>query len=518
MNALLIWPQIPLTYWGAQYSVRLLGKRAVMPPLGLLTVAALCPPDWNLRLVDLNIGELSQTDIEWADLALLSGMGIQHRSMMETINRCGQAGVPTVVGGPDATSSPEKFAAATYLLQDEAEITLPLFLKDFVAGNPQRVYTASGEKPDVTQTPVPRFDLLEIDAYTHMCVQFSRGCPFACEFCDITALYGKKPRTKKPKQILEELQSIYNLGFRGEVFLVDDNFIGNKRDVKLMLPELIKWMENHEYPFWLYTEASLNLADDHELLELMGKAGFHSVFVGIESPSLESLRETHKYQNMHGDMLSKVHAIQQHGIEVMAGFIIGFDNDEEDIFERQIQFISSARIPMAMVGTLNAMPSTQLWLRLKTEGRLLTEFTGDNLDLPNFVTHMAPLTLIRGYRTVLSTLYSPANFFARLYDLIGSLKGTRNQTFGRLNLKTRLKFLFPLIGALLWLGFVDRNRGEYWRFMLWVMRNHPDKWLFALCRAITGYHFIRYTAEVMVPRLRLVEGELQEKQQQAEVA
>jgi radical SAM superfamily enzyme YgiQ (UPF0313 family) len=513
MNALLIWPQIPLTYWGGQYSVKLIGRRAFMPPLGLLTVAALCPKDWQFRLIDLNAGhEITDDDLAWADIAMLSGMAIQHQSITSALLRCKTAGVPTIVGGPDATSSPEKFDDATYLILDEAEVTLPKFLSDFAAGKQQRVYSAGGEKPNVTSTPAPRFDLLKLGDYTHMCVQFSRGCPFACEFCDITTLYGRTPRTKHPKQIVAEMQVIYDLGFRGEVFLVDDNFIGNKRDVKLMLPELIGWMQEHKYPFWLYTEASLNLADDSELLELMAQAGFHSVFVGIESPSIEALRETQKYQNIHGDMLGKVHKIQEYGMEVMAGFILGFDHDPPDIFERQIEFITKARIPMAMVGALNAMPSTQLWNRLKAEGRLQTDFRGDNLDLPNFETKMDSLTLIRGYRTVLATLYTPANYFARLSSLISSLKVNRNESLGRLNLVTKIRYLAPLLSALCWLGIHDSNRKEYWRFFLWVLQNHRDKWLFALCRTITGYHFIRYTAEVMVPKLTVLEKELEEKE------
>jgi radical SAM superfamily enzyme YgiQ (UPF0313 family) len=511
MKVLLVWPEIPVTYWGAQYSVKLIEKRSAMPPLGLLTVAAICPQENDFRLVDLNIQSLSDDDLKWADLVLMSGMVIQHKSMMDTLARCKAVGVRTVVGGPHATSSPEKFDDANYLVLDEGEITLPMFWADFAAGNPQRIYTASGEKPDITLSPTPRFDLLKITDYTHMCIQFSRGCPFACEFCDITTLYGKKPRTKLPEQILRELQAIYDLNFRGEVFLVDDNFIGNKKNVKLMLPELTKWMREHDNPFWLYTEASINLADDDELLSMMGEAGFHSVFVGIESPSLESLRETQKYQNIHGDMLSKIHKIQQYGIEVMAGFIVGFDSDTEEIFESQIEFITAARIPMAMVGPLNAMPNTQLWVRLEREGRLDTDFTGDNLGFCNFKTKLPALTLARGYRHVLASLYEPKAFFGRLYDLIGSMKGGGNQTLGRLSLQTTLSYIWVLGKALIWLGIMDKNGKDYWSFMFWVWRKHPDKLLFALCRVITGYHFIRYTAEVMVPRLTMLENQLKEK-------
>ncbi|HEY9773621.1 MAG TPA: B12-binding domain-containing radical SAM protein [Planktothrix sp.] len=512
MNVLLIWPKIPLTYWGAQYSIRLLHKKAVMPPLALITVAAMCPKNWQFRLVDLNIEELTDEHIQWAELAMLSGMAVQHTSMKNAIARLKRANVKTLVGGPDATSSPEKFEDVDYLLLDEAEITLPRFLDDLAAGKPERIYTAEGEKPDVTHTPVARFDLLNVDAYAHMCMQFSRGCPFACEFCDITALYGKRPRTKEPDQIVRELQAIYDVGFRGEVFLVDDNFIGNKKNVKAMLPHLAKWQQEHDYPFWLYTEASLNLSDDDELLQMMCDAGFNSVFVGIESPSMESLRETQKYQNTNGDLLDKVHHIQEFGLEVMAGFILGFDNDTPDIFERQIEFITRARIPMAMVGTLNAMPTTQLWNRLKLEGRLRTDFTGDNLDLPNFETKLPALTLMRGYRQVLSTIYSPEHFFARLQTLIEAMKDTPNKTPTRFAMSGQLYWGQRLLPALFWLFVANDLRSHYWKFMTWVWANHPDKWMYALTRAIAGYHFIRYTAEVMIPRLTLVERELAEKE------
>ena len=507
MNVLLVWPEIPLTYWGAQYSFKLLGKRAVMPPLALITVAAMFPSDWKFKLIDLNIEKLPDSDIAWADMVMLSGMIVQHESIQEILTRCQSAGVPTVLGGPDATSSPEKFDKATYLLLDEGEITIPPFLADFLNGSANRVYTANGLKPDVTNTPLPRFDLLDVHAYAHMCIQFSRGCPFACEFCDITTLYGKTPRTKLPKQVVTELQAVYDTGFRGEIFLVDDNFIGNKKNVKQMLPELVKWQEEHDFPFWLYTEASLNLSDDDELLDLMCKAGFHSVFIGIESPSMESLRETQKYQN-NGDLLTKVHKIQEFGIEVMAGFILGFDSDREDIFERQIEFITKARIPMAMVGALNAMPATQLWQRLKAEGRLREDFTGDNLAIPNFQTTLPTLTLVHGYSEVLAHLYSPANFFNRLKSLITSMKGSRNKTLGRLRLDGRMYWGARLLPALARLWIYDELGSEYWNFMIWVWLNHRDKWMFALTRAIAGYHFMKYTAEVMVPRLSAIEKEL----------
>ncbi len=515
MNCLLIWPEFPISYWGAQYLVKLLKKGALMPPLGSLTVAGLCPPEWTLRLVDLNIEALSDNDLKWADIVLISGMTIQQNSMSEVLRRCKKVGVRSVVGGPHATSSPEKLDDATHLVLDEGEITLPMFFKDLQAGNTQRIYRADGKRPDITETPVPRFDLLKIDSYVTMCIQFSRGCPFACEFCDITTLFGRVPRTKTPQQIIAEVQAVYDLGFRGEIFLVDDNFIGNQKNVKLMLPELIAWQKAHNYPYWLYTEASINLADDDEMLKLMGEANFHSVFIGLESPSQESLRETRKFQNLQGDMLSKIHKIQQHGIEVMAGFIVGFDSDTEDIFDRQIDFITKAKIPRAMVGPLNVMPNTELWERLEREGRLQDDFDGDNITFCNFATTLPPLTLVRGYRKMMSTLYSPRNFFDRMRALIDSLDCSRNKTLSRLSPYTAIKWLLPCTGALLHVALINRNRYDYLRFMSWVLCKHPDKFLFALTLTLLGYHFIRYTADVVVPRLTLLEAELTLKESQA---
>jgi len=518
MNGLLIWPRFPISYWGVHYTVSLLRKGAIMPPLGPITVAALCPSDWNLRLIDLNIEELSDSDLQWADIVLMSGMAIQHSSMTEVLRRCKHAGVRSVVGGPHATSSPERLEDADHLVLDEGEITLPAFFKDLQAQCPQRMYRAGNRKPDVTKTPIPRFDLLKMESYVSMCIQYSRGCPFACEFCDITTLYGRNPRTKTPQQLVAEIQALYDLGFRGEIFLVDDNFIGNKKNVKLMLPELIAWQKAHNYPYWLYTEASINLADDEELLDLMGKANFHSVFIGLESPSLESLRETHKFQNLQGNMLDKVHNIQKHGIEVMAGFIVGFDSDTEDIFDRQIEFITQAKIPRAMIGPLNAMPNTELWERLKREGRLQADFEGDTCGFCNFQTSLAPVTLARGYRRVLATLYSPENFFGRMYALVDSLDCTRNQTLKRINWRTFWRWTRICTPAFMWLLFLDANRAQYLRFMLWVLRRHPQKFLFALTRTLAGYHFIKYTADIMVPRLTFLEAELEQKIRPARLA
>lgn len=508
MNTLFIWPEFPVTYWGAQYSLGLIRKGAVMPPLSLITVAALCPQKWTMRLVDLNVEQLQDSDIEWADIVVLSGMAIQDSSMQSVLQRCKKAGVPTLVGGPHATSSPDKLDDATYLLLDEAEITLPLFLDDLEQGQPQRVYTAAGKKPDVTKTPLPRFDLLKISRYVNMCIQFSRGCPFACEFCDITTLYGRTPRTKQAQQLLAEVQAIYDTGFRGEIFLVDDNFIGNKKDVKTMLPHLIQWQKEHGYPFWFYTEASINLADDDELLILMGQANFHSVFIGIETPSMEGLRETHKFQNLQGDLLGKIHRIQEYGIEVMAGFIVGFDSDTEDIFDRQIEFITRARIPRAMIGPLNAMPNTQLWVRLKQEGRLQEEFAGDTFGFCNFETRLPAVTLAHGYKRILATIYSPENYFVRMRALFEHLDMKHNESINRLSLDCRMHWVLRMIPAFIRLSVVDKHRLHYWNFLLWVALKHPAKLMFALGRTLSGYHFIKYTADVMVPRLTLLEKKL----------
>jgi radical SAM superfamily enzyme YgiQ (UPF0313 family) len=500
MRALLVYPTFPPSYWGFNYALPLSGKKAAMPPLGLVTVAAMCPPGWELRLTDLNIEPLRERDLRWAELVMVSGMMVQHESMMEVLARCKQLGVRTVVGGPHATSSPQLFEAADHLVLDEAETSFPRFLADLESGSLKREYSARDEKPDVAQSPLPRFDLLKLDAYSNMCVQYSRGCPFNCEFCDIIELYGRKPRTKTPQQVVAELEELRRLGWRAPIFMVDDNFIGNKHNVRLLLPAITAWQKQHGYPFGLYTEASMNLSVDDKLMAMMVEAGFNKVFVGIETPSVEALKETQKLQNTIGDPLDQIRKIQEAGLEVTGGFIIGFDSDDETIFETQKDFIRRANIAYAMVGILAALPNTQLSARMEKEGRLLGHSSGDQFGSTNFVTRIPAEKLAAGYRDVLATLYDPDNYFERVYQLIATLEKPevpRPKKGPPPPLKEKLRAIMALVR----LAYFSRYRKEVRRFFKRVRRDYPKRFGLAAARAIIGYHFFEYTRRDVLPRL-----------------
>ncbi|HZN06307.1 MAG TPA: radical SAM protein, partial [Pyrinomonadaceae bacterium] len=352
MKVLLVNPEFPDTYWSFRHALPFEGKRSVFPPLGLLTVSGLLPKTYERRLVDLNVEPLKDSQIEWADMVFITGMLAQKQSLHETVERCRKRGKRIVLGGPYVTSTIEELPYADHIFQGEAETTLPEFFEDLENGTAKRTYKAA-ERPPMSITPIADFGLVNMKKYSCMSVQYSRGCPFSCEFCDIIEIYGRVPRTKSNQKILAEFDELKRLGWRGPVFIVDDNFIGNKKNVRLLLPALVEWQKKHGYPFSLLTEASVNLADDDDLLTAMKDAGFRRVFLGIETPVEESLKEAQKSQNR-GDLLNSVRKIQNHGMEVMGGFIVGFDNDPDDIFERQIKFIRESAIPMAMVGMLNA--------------------------------------------------------------------------------------------------------------------------------------------------------------------
>ena len=400
MRILLVNPEFEETYWSFRYALPFEGKRSVFPPLSLLTVSSLLPRDCERRLVDLNIERLKDSQIEWADMVFITGMLAQKESLHEVVQRCKRMGKKIVLGGPYVTSTIEELPDADHIFQGEAETTLPQFFKDLARGEAKRTYKAL-ERPPMSLAPVPDFAIANLKKYSCMSLQYSRGCPFSCEFCDIIEIYGRVPRTKSNQQILAEFDALKKLDWRGPVFIVDDNFIGNKKHVRMLLPEVIEWQKQNGYPFSLLTEASVNLADDSDLLTAMKDAGFRRVFLGIETPVEESLKEAQKSQNR-GNLLDSVRRIQNHGMEVMAGFIVGFDNDPEDIFERQIEFIRQSAIPMAMVGMLNALPDTQLWKRLEREGRLLgADATGNNtIATVNFIPKMDVEKLITGYQRI----------------------------------------------------------------------------------------------------------------------
>ena len=415
-NILMIYPEFPLTYWSLKHALPFVNKKSSIIPLGLLTVAAMLPPDYNIKLVDMNVDRLDRNDIEEADLVFISAMIVQKESMESVIRLCNECGTPVVAGGPYPTSSHESIHGVDHFVLNEAEVTLDPFIEDYEAGRAKKLYTDL-YKPDLAMTPPPRFDLIDLSVYQNVALQNSRGCPFNCEFCDIIELFGRKPRFKDPDQFVNEIDLAWKAGFRGSLFIVDDNFIGNKTKVKELLRRIITWQKSHSYPFSLFTEASIDMAGDDEILDLMADAGFDMVFVGIETPDAASLESCHKSQNLRTDLFESIKKIQEHGIEVTGGFIVGFDSDTEDIFDRQIEFIQKAGIPMAMVGLLGALPNTQLFRRLQKEGRLKPEvqWKGNNTHelRMSFYPVMPEATLVEGYKKIMSTIYSPKNYFER---------------------------------------------------------------------------------------------------------
>jgi radical SAM superfamily enzyme YgiQ (UPF0313 family) len=485
MKILLVYPKIPVTYWGFQHALKFISKKAAFPPLGLLTVAAMLPRQYETKLIDMNVESLRDKDILWADWVFISAMVIQKDSVREVVARCKQAGVKTVAGGPLFTSEYEQFGDVDHLVLNEGEHTIPAFLTDLERGQLKRVYTTD-EWADMRMTPVPRWDLIDVKKYASLNIQYSRGCPFNCEFCDITKLFGHIPRTKEKAQLLSELEAIYRSGWRGEVFFVDDNFIGNKTKlIDDILPAVIEWMNEYKYPFRFLTEASINLADDERLLNMMVKAGFYSVFIGIETPDEESLTECKKIQNKNRDLISSIKKIQQFGLEVQGGFIVGFDNDNPSIFTRMISFIQESGIVTAMVGLLNAPKGTGLYQRLQREGRLTTEFSGDNTNFTmNFIPKMDRKLLAKGYETIVSTIYSPKRYYERVMNFLKSYNPGKSvkKEVNAVNIAAFVKSIFRL-------GILGKERRHYWKLLMWSIFRRPKVFPAAVRFSIYGYHF-----------------------------
>ncbi len=419
MNALLIYPNYPDTFWSFKHALKFVDKKAANPPLGLITISAMLPETWNKKLVDINVDKLRHKHIEWADLVFISAMNIQKNSVKEVVKLCKSHNRRIVAGGPLFTEEPENFSEIDHLILNEGETTFRRFLNDFNQGNPRHIYE-TGEFPDLKQSPLPDFSLLNLKKYASMNVQYTRGCPFNCEFCNITSLFGRSVRFKSSGQIMREIQLLYDLGWRSNIFIVDDNFIGNKRQLKLdLLPKLITWMQDRKYPFDFSTEVSINLADDEELLNSMKKSGFTSVFVGIETPDEKCLASCNKNQNVSRNLLANVNKIQSFGIQVTAGFIVGFDNDKPDIFQRQIDFINKSGIVSSMVGLLNAPRKSMLYQRLKKEGRITNDMTGNNTDFSiNFIPKMNKEKLLNGYKRILNEIYSSKQYYKRIKRLL----------------------------------------------------------------------------------------------------
>jgi len=486
LRILLVYPHYPDTFWSFRHALKFISKKAAFPPLGLLTVAAMLPKEWEKKLVDMNATTLTDKDIKWADYVFISAMVVQRDSVKEVITRCQKLNTKTVAGGPLFTTGYEEFDGIDHFVLGEAEITLPLFLEDLNKGCAQHIYT-SDERPDINKTPIPLWSLINMKKYSAMNIQYSRGCPFNCEFCDIIILNGHKPRTKDKEQILVELEALYSRGWRAGVFIVDDNFIGNKKKLKAeTLPAMIEWMEEKKYPFAFNTEASINLADDEELMRLMVRAGFNTVFVGIETPNEESLVECNKFTNINRDLVASVKKIQNHGLEVQGGFIVGFDSDPISIFKSQINFIQKSGIVTAMVGLLNAPRGTRLYQRLKKENRLLKSFTGDNTDCSlNFIPTMNYETLINGYKHILNTIYSPKPYYERVKMFLKEYKPQKRKARPQVQFY-HIKAFFKSIW---FLGIKEKGRRYYWKLLALTLLRHPRSFPLSISLSVYGFHF-----------------------------
>lgn len=503
MHALLIYPLFPKSYWSFEKALKLAGRKVLMPPLGLITAAAILPQEWEYKLVDRNIMNVTEADWEWADLVLLSGMIVQSADFLALIQEAKNRRKKVVVGGPYATALPQesKEAGADYLVLDEGEFTVPLFLEALANGEQTGTFR-SPEKPDLTITPIPRYDLLELDAYSEMAVQFSRGCPFLCEFCDIIVLYGRRPRTKSPQQFIDELQYLYDMGWRRTVFVVDDNFIGNKRKVKEALRMLVPWMEKLNYPFSFGTEASIDLAKDQELMDLMTAANFGTVFIGIETPDEESLAGTKKTQNLNLSLVDSVHQITRSGLRVMAGFIIGFDEEKSGAGERIVQFTEDASIPTALFSMLQALPDTALWHRLEKEGRLGKKTAdGNQITLLNFIPNRPIEEIAQEYVNAFWDLYDPQRYLDRTYQhyrMLGNAPCHKERKKKKLKIKekTSWKDKRQLIKAAFIIcfkqGLQRKTRYTFW-FYLWSMyRHNPGGVVSYLTVCAQIEHFLEY--------------------------
>lgn len=498
MNVLLLYPRFPKSFWSFEKTLALLDRKAMLPPLGLITVAAILPQTWNFKLVDRNVRDVTEAEWAWADLVILSAMIVQKEDLLDQIGEAKRRQKRVAVGGPYPTALPDEAAGAgaDYLILDEGEITLPLFVAAIAQGEPSGTFRSNGEKPDVSFTPIPRFELLEFDAYAEMSVQFSRGCPFQCEFCDIIVLYGRKPRTKTPGQLLAELDRLYELGWWRSIFMVDDNFIGNKRNVKLFLTELLPWMVEHRYPFSFATEASVDLAQDQELMEQMVACNFGAVFLGIETPDEASLTLTQKHQNTRDSLSDAVLRITRTGLRVMAGFIIGFDGEEKGAGDRIVKFVEQTSIPTALFSMLQALPDTALSHRLTREGRLRSKSANINqTTLMNFVPTRPLEDIAHEYIDAFWQLYDPEKFLDRAYRHYRMLGEATYPDKGR-EKGDRNPITWVTLRALLTIcwrqGVWRKTRWQFWLNLVQMLRHNPGgvSSYLAVCAQIE--HFMEY--------------------------
>ncbi len=486
MKILMVYPLYPDSYWSFRNAIRFISKKAVLPPLGLMTVSAMLPGSWEKKLIDMNVTRLKSTDILWADYVLLSAMNIQKESACQVIDECVKYGAKIIAGGPLFTQEYESFPQIDHFVLNEAEITLPLFLDDMDHGRILKKVYRTEAFADLTTTPVPDYSLLSMNDYVTMNMQVGRGCPFACDFCEITSLLGHKVRMKSTKQVLNELETLYKLNWRGPVFIVDDNFIGNIRAIKYdLLPAMKRWMQNHKFPFTFDTQTSVNLADDDELMKLMTETGFRSTFIGIETPDEDSLEACNKVQNNNRDLLNSVTKIQNAGFRVAGGFIVGFDTDTSSVFQRQINFIQQSGIVSAMVGLLNAPRNTKLYKRLESENRLTMDSTGNNTDFSlNFIPRMNSIELLDGYKAILKGIYSEKPYYKRARQFLLNYRQVHTS-------RNKIEFndLKGFFRSIFIIGLLNKGRREYWKFLFWTMRHRPEYLMDAVTFTVYGYHF-----------------------------
>ena len=484
MNILMLYPNIPDTFWSFKHAIKMIGKKTAYPPLGLLTIAGMLPDEWGQRLVDLNVEKLKKRDLEWADVAFISGMVIQRDGARQLIKQCRDAGVKVVAGGPLFSTEYPYFEDVDHFFLGEAEQTMPYFIEDLKNGTLKKYYQAE-DFPDLEETPKPKWELIKLKRYASMSIQYSRGCPFNCEFCNVTSLFGHKPRTKTASQTIDELESLWKAGWRGNVFFVDDNLLSHKQHLKKeLLPRLIEWQKERKGVNF-NTEISINVADDEELLDMLVKAGFDTVFIGIETPNEESLTECNKQQNTKRNLLEDVKKLHRAGLQVQGGFIVGFDNDTPSIFQQQIDFIQNSGVVTAMVGMLEAVPGTHLYERLKKEKRLLDkESSGDNVDgTTNIIPTMNCDTLVNGYKSIMEYIYSPENFYQRVKTFL--------KEYETPDIRRPLSFerVVAFLRSIVKLGILSKGRLQYWKLLLWTSVRRPKLFPLAVTLMVYGYHF-----------------------------
>ncbi len=485
MKILLIYPLYPDSFWNFKHALKFISKKAAVPPLGLITVSAMLPTKWEKRLVDMNVSDLKTADIIWADYVFISAMYIQKDSVHKIIAECLKQKTKIVAGGPLFTQEYKNYPQIDHFILNEAEITMPQFLDDLSIGQAKKVYKTD-QFADLSLSPVPDYHLLQMKEYAFMNVQVSRGCPFACDFCEITSLLGHKVRMKSTSQTLQELEELFRLNWRGPVSIVDDNFIGKKKEIKnSLLPALKKWLVNHKYPFVFNIQSSIDLADDKELMSAMVETGFNSTFIGIETPDEISLRACNKVQNKNRDLIQCIRTIQNSGLQVSGGFIVGFDSDTPSVFQRQIDFIQKSGIVAAMVGLLNAPKNTKLYRRLEAENRLTIEASGNNTDSSmNFTPKMGYNELIDGYKKIINSIYTTKPYYSRVRQLlINYHKLHKNQT------KFNFSLLVAFLKSIFIIGIVNKGRIDYWKLLIWTLFKKPKLFTEAITFAVYGYHF-----------------------------